>query len=83
MESTIPAVKAFILEHYLVGESPDRLTPTTELIDSGILDSLATLELVAFLEKQYAIELEAHELDATNLGTLTTIDRLVQSKLAK
>jgi acyl carrier protein len=82
MESTVPAVKSFILEKFLPGESADQLTPSTELIHSGILDSLARLELVTFLEQQFGIELQAHDTDGANFGTLEDIDRLVQSKRA-
>lgn len=82
MSEIIPVVKEYILETFLPGENPAFLTPTTELIRSGILDSLATLELVAFLESRYGIELEAHDVDGRNLGTLADIDRLVRSKLA-
>lgn len=82
MESTIATVKEYILGTFLQGEDAQNLTPTTELIRSGVLDSLATLDLVAFLEERFGIELAAHDVDAANLGTLEDIDRLVQSKIA-
>ena len=81
MDEIIATVKEFVLAHFLPGEDPRALTPSTPLITSGILDSLAPLELVAFLEERYAIELEAHEADASRLGTLRDIAHLVQSKL--
>ena len=80
-DQIIQAVRQYLLQTHLPGEDPANLTPTTELLASGILDSLATLELVSFLEKQFAITLEAHEVDATNLGTLSAIATMVQSKL--
>ena len=83
MDEIIATVKAYVLEQFLPGEDPRSLTPATPLITSGILDSLATLDLVAFLEQRYDIELEAHEADASRLGTLTDIAQLVQSKLAR
>jgi acyl carrier protein len=76
----IRTVKEFILERYLPGEDPQALTPTTQLMTSGILDSLATLELVSFLEERFGIELEAHETDPSRMGTLADIAELVQSK---
>jgi len=82
MNDIVPAVKAYILDHFLPGEDPSQLTPGTPLISSGILDSLATLELVAFLEERFGIELQAHELDSSRLGTLDNIAHLVESKLA-
>lgn len=82
MEHIIPTVKQYILSTFLPGEDPSALTPSTELLRSSILDSLATLQLVAFLEKEFGIELEAHETGPTHLGTLADIERLVRSKLA-
>ncbi|TIL47901.1 MAG: acyl carrier protein [Mesorhizobium sp.] len=46
----------FILKEFLPGEMPENLTDSTELITGGILDSLATLKLVAYLEKSCGIE---------------------------
>ena len=75
------AVKAFILEEFLPGESPDALDDSTLLITHGVLDSIATVRLVAFLEEQYGIELEAHELSAEYLNTLPDIARIVTSRI--
>jgi acyl carrier protein len=83
MDDVTSVVKDYILTTFLPGENPAFLTPSTELMQSGILDSLATLELVSFLESRYAIELEAHDVDSSNLGTLTAIDRLIRSKLGE
>jgi acyl carrier protein len=76
-------VKAYILRAFLPGEDPQALTPTTPLITSGILDSLATLDLVNFLESQYGVEFDAAEVDGSRIGTLADIARLVETKRAK
>lgn len=80
MDATADAVKSYILEEFLPGENPDELRDTTPLITGGILDSLATLKLVAFLEDRFKIKLEAHEVDVENLNTISDIARLIQSK---
>lgn len=82
MADEMRVVKEYILETFLQGEASENLTPTTELIRSGILDSLATLDLVAFLEGRFDIELEAHDVAAENLGTLESIERLVHRKMS-
>jgi len=74
-------VKDFIMREYLPGENPDELTDSTPLIGSGILDSLSTLKLVAFLEESSGIKIAPHEADEDNLGTINDIERFVQSKL--
>jgi acyl carrier protein len=76
------AVKSFILEAFLPGEDPGELTPQTALISSGVLDSVATLRLVTFLEERFGIQVEAHEADEEHLNTLVSIADLVAAKKA-
>jgi acyl carrier protein len=73
-------VKPFILNEYLPGEDPAALTDTTPLMTTGILDSIAVLKVVTFLEKEFSIELQPHEAVVENLNTLSDMARLVMSK---
>lgn len=73
-------VKQFILKEFLPGEDPDELTESTALLNSGILDSLATLKLSTFLEEEFDIQMEAHELDDEHIGSIAAIEQLVMSK---
>jgi acyl carrier protein len=82
MENTRDAVKSYILENFLPGEDPKNLKDDTELKESGILDSMSTLKLVAFLEEQFKIELEASDLESANLSSVAAIANLVASKTA-
>ena len=74
------AVKQFILREFLPGEDPDELTFTTPLITGGILDSLATMKLIMFLEERYGVTFAAHEADAEHLDTVADIARLMAAK---
>jgi acyl carrier protein len=73
-------VKDFILREFLPGEDPNELQKDTPLITGGILDSIATLKLVAFLEEQFGVSIAAHEADVDHLNTLSDIASLVKSK---
>jgi len=73
-------VKTFILNEFLPGEDAAALTDTTALVTTGILDSIAVLKVVTFLESQFGITLQAHETGVENLNTLSDIARLVISK---
>jgi acyl carrier protein len=73
-------VKDFILKEFLPGESADGLNESTPLVTGGILDSLATLKLVLFLEETYGVTFEAHDLDAEHLDTIATIAKLVLAR---
>jgi acyl carrier protein len=73
-------VRHFLLEQFLPGEDPAQLTNDTPLVTGGILDSIATLQLVSYLEKTFGIELQAHETSVDHLNTVADIVRLVESK---
>ena len=73
-------IKSFILKEFLPGEDPGNLTPTTPLMSSGILDSLATLKLITFLEQEFNVQIQAHEADEDHFNTLEAICELVESK---
>jgi acyl carrier protein len=73
-------LRTFIVNEFLPGEDPRNLTDDLPLISGGILDSIATLKLILFMEERFGIRLEAHEADKENLNTLALIANLVQSK---
>lgn len=81
MEATQTTIKDYILREFLPGESPEALTDSTPLITGGILDSLATLKLVSYLEEKYKIQIEAHEADVEHLNTIVSIAALVHAKM--
>lgn len=81
-EAIHDTVRSYILKEFLPGESPEKLTDSTPLITTGILDSLATLKLVSFLEETYGIELKAHEVREDNLNTISAIAGFVRAKQA-
>jgi acyl carrier protein len=76
-------IKEFILAEFLPGEDPAALTDSTPLITSGVLDSIATLKMVAFLDERFHITIEAHVADVEHMNTVADMARLVRSKLAK
>jgi len=74
------AVKSFILKEFLPGEDPGELTDATPLITGGVLDSIATLKVVMFIEETFGISLQAHEVDSEHLDTIGQIAQLVRAK---
>jgi acyl carrier protein len=75
-------LRQFIVKTYLPGESVENLLDDTPLRTSGVLDSLATLGLVSFVEKEFDIELEAHETGIETFDTVGGIADLVVQKRA-
>lgn len=81
MQEVKEIVKGYILKEFLPGENPAELTDSTPLITGGILDSLATIKLVAFLEQRFQIQIQAHETMIDYLDTIPDIAQLVSSKI--
>ena len=73
-------VKDFVLREFLPGEDPNELTDSTPLITGGVLDSIATLKVVMFIEERFGITLQAHEVDSEHLDTIAQIAQLVRAK---
>ena len=73
-------IRSFILSEFLPGEDASQLTEATPLITTGILDSIATIKLIAFLEQQFSIAMAAYEVDVAHLDTISSMARFVRSK---
>lgn len=58
------------------------ITDGSDLVATGILDSVGVFDLVAFLEEHYGFEVADDELGWTNFETVERITSLVESKLA-
>ncbi len=74
-------VKSYVLEEFLPGADPGDVTESTPLISGGVLDSLATVKLVAFLEERYKVTIDPHEASVDYLDTIPQIAALVRGKM--
>lgn len=62
---------------YVSGE----LGPTTDLIESGVLDSLLVTDLVLFIESSFGIVLKGGSIAPKNFRSVECLARLVVGKL--
>jgi acyl carrier protein len=72
-------VEGFITENFYVAD-PALLGPRTSLYEHGIVDSTGLLEVVAFLEKEFGIEVLDEEVTPENLDNLERISAYVARK---
>jgi acyl carrier protein len=82
MNEVSAKVKSYILSEFLPGENPELLTDSTPLVTGGILDSLAILKMVAFLQDEFQIEIEPREASVEYMDSIADIAALVNSKQA-
>jgi acyl carrier protein len=73
-------VKGFILSKYLPTERPENLHNDTPLQSSGLLDSLAIVNLANFVEQRFKITLEVRDTGVERFDSIEHIAALVQRK---
>lgn len=72
-------IRNFILEKFALARKRG-LTNRAQLLDTGILDSLGVLDVVAFIEKEFSVQVSDDELVPENFQTVEALVAFVQSK---
>jgi acyl carrier protein len=80
MQSIEQEIRQFITDNFLFGEEAD-LSNDDSLLEHGIIDSTGVLELVAFLEDRYEIQIPDSELVPTNLDSVSCLVQFVNRKV--
>lgn len=75
-------VRDYIRTEILDPAQAGDLADDASLIASGLMNSLSTLKLVAFLEESFGVELAAHEISVDCLDSVEAVAALVAEKLA-
>ena len=73
-------LERFIVDELMVGAKKTALTPETSLISSGIIDSLSLIRLINFIETNFGVTIEDHEVVVENFETLNNLAALIASK---
>lgn len=71
-------IKTFVAKQFPAAEKAGVEDP---LLKNGIIDSLGILEVVAFLEKEFAITISDEELLPKNFESISSLCAFVQQKL--
>jgi acyl carrier protein len=56
------------------------LTVDTQLFSSGVLDSIAVLEMTAFIERKTGVRFDASEIRLDNLDSVAQMMKFIESK---
>jgi acyl carrier protein len=80
MKDVKETIRQYILSTYLPGESPDNLRDDTPLQTSGILDSLAALSVVSFVQQEFGVELDTYDTSVERFNRIEDIATAVIRK---
>jgi acyl carrier protein len=73
-------IRQFVFEKFPLARQRS-ISDTDPLIDSGIIDSLGVLDLVAFLEAEFGICVADEDLVPDHFQSISCLAAFVQSKL--
>ena len=73
-------VEKFVVEELIVGGSDTSLDPDQSLVSSGVIDSLAILRLITFIEETFGVTVEDDEVVPENFETINVIKAFVEAK---
>jgi len=75
-QDIISTLSEYLLEELLYDQDIE-LRPDTELLDSGLLDSMAAVQLVAHCEETFAMQFDPDDLTFENFASLAAVAALV------
>jgi acyl carrier protein len=71
-------ILAFIRDRFRAAVGARPLTIDTALFSSGIVDSFGVLELIAFLEDRFGVEIDPARHDLAEFDTVAKIHSLIE-----
>src|SRR5262249_21865572 len=80
MRSAVPLIRRFLRRELLPGKHHLVLDNDTDLIQAGILDSLALFMLIEFLQDEFATEVRPEDVVFQNFATVNAINNFVMAR---
>lgn len=81
MDDVKDVIRRFILTTYLPGEAAENLRDDTPLQTSGILDSLATVGLISFVQERFGVELDVYDTGVERFNRIEDIAASIARRL--
>ena len=79
MNEIANSLRQFVKETFLFGQEVT-FSDDDSFLETGIIDSTGTMELVTFIENEYRLTLEDDELVPENLDSINNLVRFICSK---
>lgn len=81
--NTKSAIERFIVDEIMIGGKQEKIEPDQSLLDSGILDSLALLRLIGYIEDHFGVTIDDSEVVPENFETINDITAIIERKKLK
>lgn len=75
-------IRGYIAQNLMFGEENTQLDPDASLLDMGIVDSVAVMELVLYVEEHFGLSVADDEIVPDNFDSIAKLATYVRSKRA-
>lgn len=75
--SQTDAIKRFVIEEFLPDVTAQELSIYQDLLESGVIDSLGLLKLIAWIEERFELSVHDSDLDPDNFRSIMAIDSFI------
>ncbi|MDQ1924676.1 phosphopantetheine-binding protein [Massilia pseudoviolaceinigra] len=76
------ARKTLVSEYLCKAAGQQNLNETVDIFETGLVNSLATIQLIAFLEKNFKIKVGLDDLDRANFNSIQAVCDFLDRKVA-
>ena len=80
VEDLTSKIKGFVIENFPAARKRN-LTDDVSLLESGIVDSIGILEIVAFIEKSFQVTISDDDLTPENFNSIKAIAAFLQARV--
>ena len=78
--NTKDVLKTFIKSELVADQGLPSIDENESLLENGIIDSLAIMKLLAFIEKEFMVKVSDEDLMPENFNTIASIVRLIEKQ---
>jgi len=82
LEAISKRIRDFLFLNFLFGYQEDDLDDDASFLEFGLLDSTGILELIAFIEEEFEIDIDDTEIIPENMDSINKVSRFVSKRLS-
>jgi acyl carrier protein len=72
-------IEAFLRSKFRIAADDPGFHPTADLYEDGYVDSVGIVELVAFLQQEFQVDVPEHDMLSDDFSTVEGLARIVHS----
>jgi acyl carrier protein len=77
LDAIAERIEKFLREQYLIADDDPGFTHTVDIYESGYVDSIGVVELLAFIDEEFGVDIPEEELLSDEFSNIDGIARIV------